>query len=90
MGSSPSPPEPSRVSFPCPLCWEALERDVAITAELDLTTSFVLIADLAGCPHAERFGAMGRLTLEEEWRLIGAALDAHEAAREGGGAGECA
>jgi hypothetical protein len=71
-------PAPPFVRFPCPLCLEALGREVTITAELDLRTPFVLLGSLSGCGHAEAFGPVRRLTLEQEWRLIGAALDAYE------------
>jgi hypothetical protein len=65
-----------RVDFPCPLCRDALDREVILTAELDLTTAPVTVAGLTGCGHAAVFGELGPLTFEDEWRLIKAALDA--------------
>jgi hypothetical protein len=69
-----------RVTLHCPLC-AALGRDVAIVAELDLSAQPTIVADLSGCPHAEVFGQIGRLTLDQERQLITAALDVWEARR---------
>src|SRR5262245_11912735 len=76
----PSAKSPHRIRGSCPLC-AARGRDVPLVAELDLTTRSTVVADLSGCPHAEAFGRVGLLTLDEEWRLITAALDAWEARR---------
>jgi hypothetical protein len=67
--------------FACPLCRDELGREVTIRAELDATTPFVSVADLSGCPHADVFGLLDRLTAPQEARLITAALDAYEAQR---------
>ena len=87
MAPSPPAPDAPRVRFPCPLCRRALGREVLITAEMDLTTPLVTVADLSGCPHARAFGAVGLLTPQDECRLITDALDAYEA-HLGGDAGE--
>jgi len=76
-------PRPSPVGlFFCPLCFEQTGERIAIFAEFDLSTPVVTVADLAGCAHAERFGQVGGLTPAEERRLIEAALDVWEAARQ--------
>jgi hypothetical protein len=85
--NAPAPHTP-HVQFPCPLCLDASGREVTITAELDLTTPLVAVADLSGCPHAQAFGTVGLLTIVEEARLINAALDAHETQREGDDGGQ--
>ena len=75
-------PRPSHVAlFICPLCVEERGERLAILAEYDLSTPMVTVADLVGCAHAERFGQVGALTVDEERRLIEAALDMWEAAR---------
>jgi hypothetical protein len=71
----------TRVRFPCPLCAEDVGRSVLVTAEFDFGTDPVTVADFTGCEHAEAFGLLGRLTPDQERRLIAAALDAFEAAR---------
>ena len=63
------------VTFPCPLCADD-GAVVVITAELDVSVGRLIVAALSGCPHADRFGFIGQLTLEEERRLIHMALDA--------------
>ncbi len=75
---APCPKLPRRVTVSCPLC-SALGQEVVIVAELDMTLPLVIVANLSGCAHAERFGQVGLLTLDEERRLIGAVLDAWEA-----------
>jgi len=72
-------PSPSPIALlVCPLCVEQSGRRVAILAEYDLSTPVVTVADLFGCAHAEVFGQVGGLTLDEERRLIQAALDMWE------------
>ena len=74
--------QPSPIAlFICPLCFEETGERVAVLAEYDLSTPMVTVADLVGCAHAERFGQVGALTLDEERRLIEAALDVWEAAQ---------
>ncbi len=74
----PSVKSARRVTLYCPLC-AAIGRDVAIVAELDLSAQPTIVADLSGCPHADAFGQIGRLTLDQERQLITAALHAWEA-----------
>jgi hypothetical protein len=74
-----SPHIPVRVDVLCPLCRDAFDRDVMLTAELDLATAPITVANLTGCGHAAAFGELGPLTFEDEWRLIVAALDAFAA-----------
>ena len=64
-----------RVAFSCPLCRE-LGRVVTLVAELDTEPPRITVVDLEGCAHADGFGQLDKLTLEEEWRLIETALDA--------------
>ena len=45
--------------------WPISTRDVAPT-----------VIDLQGCEHADGFGHLDKLTLEQEWQLIEAALTA--------------
>jgi hypothetical protein len=73
-----------RVDFPCPLCRDAFDREVILTAELDLTTAPITVARLTGCGHAAVFGELGPLTFEDEWRLIAAARDAFAASEAAG------
>lgn len=73
MTSRDQPPSPIGL-LACSLCFEQSGEAVVILAEYDLSTPFVTVGDLVGCPHAERFGQVGALTLEEERRLIEAAL----------------
>jgi predicted small lipoprotein YifL len=74
-----SPQISVRVNVLCPLCRDAFDREVLLTAELDVTTAPVTVANLTGCGHAAACGRLGPLTFEEEWRLIEAALDAFAA-----------
>ena len=66
-----------RVSFPCRLC-RALGRVSTLVAELEPESPPLLtVIDLRGdCEHAAGFGQLDQLTLEQEWQLIEAALDA--------------
>ena len=66
-----------RVTFACPLC-RALGRVSLLVAELEPEPPPLLtVIDLqGGCEHATGFGQLDQLTLEEEWQLIEAALDA--------------
>jgi hypothetical protein len=66
----------------CPLCFEQTGERVVILAEYDLSTPFVTVGDLVGCPHAQRFGQVGGLTVDEERRLIQAALDMRKASQQ--------
>ena len=75
----PSPPAIALLF--CPLCAEQSGERVAILAEYDLSTPILTVADLVGCAHAGRFGQIGGLTLDEERRLIEAALDMWEIGR---------
>ena len=51
---------------------------VTLVAELDTTSSVVIVADLKGCAHADTFAKVDVLTLEQTWALIDAALTAFE------------
>ncbi len=73
MSSRDQPPSPIGLLV-CPLCFEQSGERVVILAEYDLSTPFVTVGDLVGCPHAARFGQIGALTVDEERRLIEAAL----------------
>jgi hypothetical protein len=53
---------------------------VLLEAELDRDGELLVVAGLRGCRHANRFGNLERLTIDQEWRLIEAALGAYEAA----------
>jgi hypothetical protein len=64
-----------RVAFACPLC-RGLGRVSTLVAELDAGPPLVTVVDLDGCVHADGFGQPDKLTLQQEWRLIEAALDA--------------
>ena len=64
-----------RVAFSCPLCRE-LGRVSTLVAELDTEPPLMTVVDLEGCVHADGFGQLEKLTLEQEWRLIETALDA--------------
>jgi hypothetical protein len=66
----------------CPLCFERTGERIVILAEYDLSTPFVTVGDLVGCPHAQRFGQVGGLTVDEERRLIHAALDMWAASQQ--------
>ena len=68
----------------CPQCFEQLGERVAILAEYDLSTPLVTIAELVGCFHADLFGQVPGLTVDEERRVIQAALDMWDAARRDG------
>jgi DNA-binding response OmpR family regulator len=64
------------VTFPCPLCRED-GRISALVAEFEPEPAPLTVIDLQGdCAHADDFGLLDRLTLEQEWRLIEAALNA--------------
>jgi hypothetical protein len=69
----PSPDPARRVTFPCPLC-RALGRVSTLVAELDPGPPFLTVMGVRGCEHADGFGQLDRLTLEQEWALIEAAL----------------
>jgi DNA-binding response OmpR family regulator len=72
------PPKPRvrLVTFPCPLCRE-VGRMITLVAELDPEPGSLTVIDLqGGCAHADGFGQLDQLTLEQEWQLIQAALDA--------------
>jgi len=60
-----SPQIPVRVDVLCPLCRDAFDREVILTAELDLATAPITVANLTGCGHAAMFGELGPLTFEE-------------------------
>ena len=65
-----------RATFPCPFC-RALGRAVTLVAELEPEPPLVTVIDVQGsCEHANGFGQLDQLTLEQEWELIEAALDA--------------
>jgi hypothetical protein len=58
------------------LC-RALGRVSTLVAELEPAPPLLTVIDLqGGCEHAPGFGQLGQLTLEQEWQLIEAALDA--------------
>jgi len=78
--TEPAPQSP-RIRFACPLCAETHGRDVFIAVEFDLDARFLAVADMTGCDHAEMFGLVGRLTPDQERRLIDAALTAFEVSR---------
>jgi DNA-binding response OmpR family regulator len=72
----PAKPRVRLVTFPCPLCRE-VGRIVTLVAELDSEPGPLTVIDLqGGCAHADGFGQIDQLTLEEEWQLIEAAVDA--------------
>jgi len=81
MTSGDQPPRPITL-FVCPLCLGESGERVVILAEYDLSTPLVTVGDLIGCPHAQRFGQIGGLTVDEERRLIEAALTVWEASLE--------
>jgi hypothetical protein len=64
-----------RAIFSCPLC-RGLGRVMTLVAELDPGPPLLTVVDLQGCVHADGFGHLDKLTLEQEWQLIEAALDA--------------
>ena len=66
-------------TFPCPLC-QAGGRTVLLDAELQRDGDLLVVAEIAGCPHADGFGDPEQMTLAEEWRLITAALNTVEPA----------
>lgn len=66
-----------RAAFQCPLCRDA-GRAVTLVAELDTTSPIVIVVDLKGCAHADTFGEVDALTLDQTWALIDAALTAFE------------
>jgi hypothetical protein len=67
----------ARVTFACPLC-RGLGHASTLVAKLEPEPPPLLtVIDLqGGCEHAAGFGQLDQLTLEREWRLIEAALDA--------------
>jgi DNA-binding response OmpR family regulator len=72
----PTKPRVRLVTFPCPLCCE-VGRIITLVAELDPEPGPLTVIDLqGGCAHADGFGQIDQLTLEQEWQLIEAALDA--------------
>ncbi len=66
-----------RAAFQCPLCRDA-GRAVTLVAELDTTPPIVIVVDLKGCAHADTFGEVDALALDQTWALIDAALTAFE------------
>ena len=66
-----------RAAFRCPLCRDA-GRVATLIAEFDTTSPIVVVADLRGCGHADTFGEVDALTLDQTWALIDAALAALE------------
>ena len=69
----------SLAAFPCPLCGDG-GRLVLLEAELERDGELLVVVDMHGCRHANRFGNLERLTIDQEWRLIEAALGACDAA----------
>ena len=63
------------VTFSCPLCREA-GHAVALVAEFDPQPPLTVIDIQGSCAHANGFGQLDQLTLEQEWLMIEAALDA--------------
>lgn len=69
-----------RVALACPLCRE-LGRGLLLVAEIEPAPPLTHVVDLQGaCEHAGAFGQLDALTIEDEWRLIRAALDAADEA----------
>jgi hypothetical protein len=68
-----------RAAAPCPLCRDG-GRLVMLEAELERDGELLVVVALRGCRHANRFGNLERLTVDEEWRLIDAAHGAYDAA----------
>jgi DNA-binding response OmpR family regulator len=78
----PAKPRARLVTFSCPLCRED-GRINALVAEFEPEPAPLTVIDLQGeCAHADGFGQVDRLTLEQERQLIAAALAA--ARGEGG------
>jgi DNA-binding response OmpR family regulator len=72
----PAKPRVRLVTFSCPLCRE-VGRISTLVAEFDQEPAPLTVIDLQGdCAHADGFGQLDRLTLEQEWQLIEAALAA--------------
>jgi hypothetical protein len=71
---------PASPQFPCPLC-RGDGREVLITAEFEHSTRVAIVAGLSGCAHADAFGQIGPLSLEQECRLIETAIDAFATSR---------
>jgi len=69
----------ARAVLLCPLCRDG-GRPVLLEAELERDGELLVVVALRGCRHANRFGNLERLTLDEEWRLIEAARDTYDAA----------
>ena len=63
------------VTFLCPLC-RALGRLRTLVADLGARPTAPTVIDLQGCEHGDGFGHLDKLTLEQEWQLIEAALTA--------------
>jgi hypothetical protein len=63
------------VTFLCPLC-RVLGRLRTLVGDLNAGPSPPTVIALEGCEHADGFGHLGELTLEQEWQLIEAALTA--------------
>lgn len=70
-----------RIYFARPVCREVDGREIILLAELEANTPLMMVSDLAGCLHADRFGRVGALSPEQEQLLITTALDAFEADR---------
>ena len=70
--------EMARAVVLCPLCRDG-GRPVLLEAEIEREGELLVVVDLRGCRHANRFGNLERLTVDEEWRLIEAALGAYDA-----------
>jgi hypothetical protein len=54
-------------------------RIITLVAEFDREPPPLIVIDLQGGEHADGFGQLDQLTLEQEWQLIEAALDAARA-----------
>ena len=52
------------------------DRQVRLSAELEVSAVGLVVADVTGCRHAAVFGELHGLMLKEHWRLIAAPLDA--------------
>ena len=66
-------------TFLCPLC-RAGGHTVLLDAELQRDGELLVVAEVAGCIHADGFGDPEQLTLSEEWCIITAALNTVEPA----------
>jgi hypothetical protein len=63
------------VTFLCPLC-QVLGRRRTLVADLHTEPLAPTVINLEGCEHADGFGHLDKLTREQEWQLIEAALTA--------------